>query len=937
MSAAQIAESPAWPKPDTSQVRRFIELLGKPPGTSRIRALFPSGDPRKDDDKGRKDEAKPQLIREWQAEGRGIYLVINDGGDTDAEITFCRALFCEWDDKPIEWQLTAWQELGLPEPTFMVATGGKSIHCYWVLAEPIHRDRWRAIQKRLLDYANADRSLRNPSRVMRLPGCWYMHPNTRPGELVQIIHESGCRYAAEQIQVCLPEPEPAPAPAPVAPAPGQADAVLLAQLLPRDQLRLWQQGVGEGQRNDTAFSLACQLLALRDAAGAAGLATSGSPEDALLEFASRCSPPFPEVEALKCLKSAQSQPRQPDLGWPERLQYQLNRLDKRQPKATAPATATATSELTAAQQKETGASTTSGQRSDPDLTYRELLAAALKAVRQGDDDAEMEARAEIMARFKRTDSAITESLFKLLTEQEGGATTAPAYRSVNLANVHPIEWQLEGFIPANDLTLLYGQAGAGKTTAALALAFAVVDGTGFLDRDSPATPGRVLFIASDSGVSPLLTALHSIGLADHPANAPGEGQRFFVWAHDADQGALAWDASLRGCLALLQTVKQERIDLVVADSCKAITAKAGLSYTDNGQVAALLTFIKEVICRHCSVVLLNHDGTARGEAAGAKAWKEIPSAVHCIEMMPEANEQASGEQRSGIESRDLRRWVVKKCRVPGVAREFRFFLNHDAGQLEPCPEVERVSDCRAAITEVLCQAWKNGEQTLMRQAIVSRCWDRWGYSMKSVDNSLSQMVAAKHPEVVRAARRGQYRLAPRMAQALSQYTSLSEGKEQGERVDIERVLRTSLQVPEGTQGKLSEFPRENRRNSTNPSHGGGSDQVPSPGAEMGIGNGSVPVVDASTRGSTEIGSEAPGPEGQNISAVDHRPTTTTDWVRLALHELGLAPHVAMVSRVMAWLEQTPEQPTCTRSAVTAAMARLQEGDNDGESAAPWAA
>jgi archaellum biogenesis ATPase FlaH len=599
--------------------------------------------------------------------------------------------------------------------------------------------------------------------------------------------------------------------------------------------------------------------------------------------------------------------------------------------------AAAAGEHMAAQQQEAGASPM-GQRSDPDLTYRELLAAALKAVRQGDDDAEMAARAEIMARFKRTDAAITESLFKLLTEQEGGATTAPAYRSVNLAQVHPIEWQLEGFIPANDLTLLWGQAGAGKTTAALALAFAVVDGIGFLDRDRAATPGRVLFIASDSGASPLLTALHSIGLADHPANAPGEGQRFFVWAHDADQGALAWDASLRGCLALLQTVKQERIDLVVADSCKAITAKAGLSYTDNGQVAALLTFIKEVICRHCSVLLLNHDGTQRGEAAGAKAWKEIPSAVHCIETVLEANEQTTGEQRSGIESRDLRRWVVKKCRVPGVAREFRFFLNHDAGQLELCPEVERVSDCRAAITEVVSQSWKNGEPTLARGEIVSRCWARWGYSQKSVDNSLSEMVAAKHPEVVRAAKRGHYRLAPRMVQALSQYTSLSEGKKQGEIVVTDRVLGTSLQVPEGTQRKLSEYPRETRRNSTNPSLGDGSDQVPSLGAEMAIGNGSVPVVDESISETTEIRRQTPRPEGQSISADDHRTaTTTTDWVRLALRQLGLAPHVAMVSRVMAWLEQTPEQPACTRSAVTAAMARLQEEDNDNETAAQWAA
>ena len=52
-----------------------------------------------------------------QAEGRGVYIVVNDGGDTDSEITSCRAFFCEWDDRPKEEQINAWKELGLPEPT----------------------------------------------------------------------------------------------------------------------------------------------------------------------------------------------------------------------------------------------------------------------------------------------------------------------------------------------------------------------------------------------------------------------------------------------------------------------------------------------------------------------------------------------------------------------------------------------------------------------------------------------------------------------------------------------------------------------------------------------------------------------------------------------------------------------------------------------------
>ena len=66
-------------------------------------------------------EVPPQL------EGRGIYLVINDGGDRKSEITACRAFFVEWDDRPIDWQLNAWRELGLPEPSLIVLSGGQQL------------------------------------------------------------------------------------------------------------------------------------------------------------------------------------------------------------------------------------------------------------------------------------------------------------------------------------------------------------------------------------------------------------------------------------------------------------------------------------------------------------------------------------------------------------------------------------------------------------------------------------------------------------------------------------------------------------------------------------------------------------------------------------------------------------------------------------------
>ena len=102
----------------------------------------------------------------------------------------------------------------------------------------------------------------------------------------------------------------------------------------------------------------------------------------------------------------------------------------------------------------------------------------------------MTLRAEIMARFRRSDAQITKALIDLLTSQEGGAVNRSTYGAVDLERTAGMDWQVEGFIPERDQVLIYGEAGAGKTTAAVGLAFAVIDGTGFLDRASRATQGR---------------------------------------------------------------------------------------------------------------------------------------------------------------------------------------------------------------------------------------------------------------------------------------------------------------------------------------------------------------------------------------------------------------------------------------------------------------
>ena len=192
---------------DRDEARAFIRALRKPADTIRLRAFYHSDNPAKQNDSGRKGGPDPALIQQWQEEGRGIYIVINDGGDKDSDITHCRAIFCEWDDRPVEWQITAWQDLGLPEPTLQIATGGKSIHNYWIFSETISPDQWLPLQARLLDYTQADQTTRNLSRVLRLPGTYYADGSGALTDKVSVIHNSEKYYTYDQLDSAIPTEE----------------------------------------------------------------------------------------------------------------------------------------------------------------------------------------------------------------------------------------------------------------------------------------------------------------------------------------------------------------------------------------------------------------------------------------------------------------------------------------------------------------------------------------------------------------------------------------------------------------------------------------------------------------------------------------------------------------------------------------------------------
>jgi hypothetical protein len=204
---------------DQEQAKQQLELLGYKVGDAvYLRGFVPKGDTRKIARKS--DRLNYKEIEGWQADGCGVYLVVNGHGHSKADVKDCRAIFYEHDNLDKNLQIELWQGLGLPEPTVQVDTGGKSVHSYWVFDQPIKpelwafdegKGNWKGLQVDLLKFANADRSLKDLSRVMRLAGCWYMvndESGTHATAQSRIVGGCGKRYGYDQLREIIPHSKP---------------------------------------------------------------------------------------------------------------------------------------------------------------------------------------------------------------------------------------------------------------------------------------------------------------------------------------------------------------------------------------------------------------------------------------------------------------------------------------------------------------------------------------------------------------------------------------------------------------------------------------------------------------------------------------------------------------------------------------------------------
>lgn len=126
--------------------------------------------------------------------GRGVFVVINEGGQTDAEITRVRAVFADFDGTPMPEQFPI-------EPQIIVESSPGKFHAYWFV-DGLPVESFKPTQQAIAAMFGSDPAVCNPSRVMRLPG--FVHRKGKPF-VSRVIHESGgVPYAPEQVLAAFP-------------------------------------------------------------------------------------------------------------------------------------------------------------------------------------------------------------------------------------------------------------------------------------------------------------------------------------------------------------------------------------------------------------------------------------------------------------------------------------------------------------------------------------------------------------------------------------------------------------------------------------------------------------------------------------------------------------------------------------------------------------
>ncbi|HII4514167.1 TPA: phage/plasmid primase, P4 family [Clostridium perfringens] len=139
--------------------------------------------------------SKSKILMAHNEANRGIFFVVNSGGNIDRKINKINAQFFECDTLSLEEQMENISKFPL-EPSIIVQTK-KSLHVYFLIKNG-KVEKFRDIQKKLAKHFKGDGSCINESRVMRVPG--FYHCKEEPVRVKCIKFNPNLFYTQEDLE-----------------------------------------------------------------------------------------------------------------------------------------------------------------------------------------------------------------------------------------------------------------------------------------------------------------------------------------------------------------------------------------------------------------------------------------------------------------------------------------------------------------------------------------------------------------------------------------------------------------------------------------------------------------------------------------------------------------------------------------------------------------
>ncbi len=152
-------------------------------------------------------------------------------------------------------------EAGLPRPTMAVGSG-HGAHLFWRLAERTEPGKLSALVGDLADLLGSDPSVKNPSRILRLPG--FMNHKKPAAACELLFADPDRRYHFDELRRLVPRPEEK-RDIPSDPSPNRLDGTPQSpervQLIERARRYVEKiEGSGKGGRTGRAFKVAAVLV-----------------------------------------------------------------------------------------------------------------------------------------------------------------------------------------------------------------------------------------------------------------------------------------------------------------------------------------------------------------------------------------------------------------------------------------------------------------------------------------------------------------------------------------------------------------------------------------------------------------------------------------------------------------------------------------------------